>query len=229
MPEVSDADLLAAIQSAIGASVSHNLYTSGSSSDRYEAYVWSLVVRAARRAEARVTYWTRQNQRTQRLYFRKSPGDIYSDALPYTHALLQFPDAPALEVHLGVYVSGASWVSHECDVAVIRHAEAVTCRQERVDPRCSQTPLAIECKCYGDTLNLYLGRAFIGLEKEIAGASTFFVSNSDSESIAAMLTKHKHHWMHDVLPNTDVERDLLGRFHGIFRDYRVASRNRRRR
>src|SRR5215472_13089752 len=92
---------------------------SSKSNDVFEGYIWSLVLQAARAEGAAVRYETRDEMVTQDLCFRTSPGNIFSSAQQYTHAVIDFAGYPALEAHIGIKVAGKSRLLHECDVAVL--------------------------------------------------------------------------------------------------------------
>ena len=131
---------------------------------------------------------------TNKFVFRTSPGYIWSDTHPYTFALIEFPDVEPLEAHVGVRVSGKSGVLHEFDVCVIRRSEAQTSRRERVHPRHSKVLIGVECKFYTSALNLGLARSFIGLGVDMTAKSTFFVTNSSSQSVERLLSARERNW-----------------------------------
>src|SRR5690349_2731779 len=100
--------LWAQIQAALGAIPATNLTATSAGADLYEAYVWSLVLRAAQQEGATVTYKDRGGATPTSFWFRTSPSSIYSNAHPYCHAELQFDGCPILEAHIGIFVSGRS-------------------------------------------------------------------------------------------------------------------------
>lgn len=119
-------------------------------------------------------------------YFRTTPSSIFSTAHDYCHAEIRFPRAPVLEAHIGIYVSGKSRVNHECDVAVIYHDEATTCRTHNVHPRSSKVLMSVECKYYlSSTLGIDLGRSFLGLIDDIYTDGRFFVSTQNTGSVTS--------------------------------------------
>lgn len=188
----------------------HNLSAASDASDIFEAYVFCLVIQAARTEGAIVHY--RDVYGTPNLsafVFRTSPGYIFSTAHPYTHAVIEFPQKPVLEVHVGVRVAGKSDVLHECDVAVIQQVEAETCRQRMVPPRSSKVLIAVECKFYTTPLQLHLARAFIGLTSDLSAQTSVFVTNSSSNTLEKLLTGRKRDWEHNLLPSARVEADKL--------------------
>src|SRR5690348_6633772 len=108
-------DLLNQIKATLTASLPPNLTSSSHGADLYEAYVWSLVIDAARAEGAAVTFSNVLSETTlSRFYFRTAPGNIASVKRPYSHAILEFSNCPKLEAHVGIFVAGKSQVSHEC-------------------------------------------------------------------------------------------------------------------
>ena len=214
--------LMQEIRAALGTSISGSLNSASAAEDLYEAYVWALVLNAARQEGFGVTYSNSKGQPVTQFIFRTSPGSIYSAAQPYTFARLDFPGCPPLEAHVGIYVSGRSQVAHECDVAVVHRSEAMTCRQNMVHPRSSKVLLAVECKFYSANLPIDLARSFLGLTEEIFQADRYFVSNTSSRSVTKMLTSHKRHWETRVSPlDSRIHDRLRGRFETTFKHFKA--------
>src|SRR5689334_9838992 len=170
------------------------------SNDVFEGYIWSLIVQAARNEGADIRYEDVIGNSTTNLCFRTSPGNIFSRAHMYTHAVISFPGHPALESHIGIKVAGKSKLLHECDIAVLYRDEARSCRREYVHPHAHAIVLAAECKYYASTLPLDLGRSFLGLAGEIHKDGRYFISNSTSRSVATLLRHHKLDREIDVVP-----------------------------
>lgn len=168
------ATLLAQIQSTLGPSLSPSLTTASAGSDIFEAYVLSIIIDAAEIEGAAVNFRNVDGSMPTLFKFRTSPGHIWWDALPYTHAEIQFPGVPLLEAHLGVYVTGKSGLIHEADVLVLLSEEANLSRQNQVPPRSKRAVLAAECKFYASNLRLGLARAFVGLCSDLSSRECFF-------------------------------------------------------
>lgn len=198
-------DLLLEIQMALGALVTPSLSTASDASDLFEAYVLALTIEAAKQEGAQIAYRDVFGNSPSRFVFRTSPGYIFSQAKPYTHAVIAFQGKPGLEAHVGVRVVGKSGVLHECDVAVIEQLEAETCRQKQVPPRSSKVLIAVECKFYSTPLQLHLARSFLGLLSDLSAKEALFVTNSSSESVEKLLSARGRDWEHDVTPSAALE------------------------
>ena len=211
------------ITHALGMAASANLSAASTGNDLYEAYVWTLVLEAARRQGATIRLMTRSGKLATSFYFRTSPTSIFSSLHDYCHAELRFPRAPVLEAHVAIYVSGKSKVNHECDVAVLDQDEANTCRGQNVHPRSSKVLLAIECKYYlSSSLGVDLGRSFLGLIDDIYTDGRFFVSTQNAGSVDRLFSRHKKEYEIGLSPLTpDEEVRLRGSFEKIFRNYQA--------
>lgn len=220
------ANLLAEIQYALLPATTPNLTARSQGSDLYEAYIWSIVVMAARAEGAAVEFWNVLGNRVRGNFcFRTAPGHIYSTTHPYSHAVISFPNCPDLEAHTGVYVAGKSGIKHECDVAVLYGDEAFTCRRENVHPRSSQVVLAAECKYFvQSTMGVDLARSFLGLTVEIRQGNRFFVAVSESASVETLFAHHHKNWETGVSP-LDVSKRRFERlqryFERVFRDFKL--------
>ena len=197
------ANLLAEIKQALGAAVVPSLTATTAVDDIYEAYLFSLVIRAAQAEDATVTLACIQGGPPNPFVFRTSPGYLNSSHRNYGYAIIQLPGCPPLEAHLGVRVSGHSTVLHECDVSVLLQSEADVCRSrktELVAPRSHKIVIAVEAKYYTTDLALHLGRGFLGLVRDTSAQNTFFVINRDAPSIERLLAHKGEQWEHRVVP-----------------------------
>jgi hypothetical protein len=201
-------ELFDEIRGGLAIAVDPTLSSYAAASDLFEAYVFTLVLRAAQTEGASVTYRNPKGSVANTFVFRTSPGYIWSTSRPYTYAELNFPQSEALEAHLGVRVAGKSGVLHEFDVCVIRQSEAETARQNQVHPRSAKCIIGVECKFYTTPLMLALARAFIGLGTDVSTRNTIFVTNTKSESVEKLLTARDRQWANRVAPGAtiDVER-----------------------
>jgi hypothetical protein len=187
--------------------------------DLYEAYLFSTVIDAGRRENAVIEYYDGAGNVASQLLFRRSPGVLHGNTA-FTHGVLRFPNREPLEVHVGVRVSGVSHIAHECDIAVLRQAECDRSRHNRLLPRPRGIVLALEAKYYSVPLSLGLGRALLGLDKELYGAPTGIVTNFRSDDILAMILHHAAYANHEVLPGTHEHDSLVHFVAGIFHRYR---------
>lgn len=216
--------MISAITAILGPAISVSPIAASSLNDIFEAYVLTLVIRAARDEGAMVNYINRDGTVATSMLFRTSPGFIYSSAKNYTHAVITFPDKPSLEAHIGVKVAGKSGVLHELDVAVMERAEAENCRRNSVSPRSNKVLVGVECKFYASSLQLHLARGFVGLVNDLSVKSPFFVTNTSSASVEKLLSHRvKHGWEKEISPackNTEVER-LVHAFRACFKNFKA--------
>ncbi|MFD7298897.1 hypothetical protein ACFV9W_36935 [Streptomyces sp. NPDC059897] len=177
-------------------------YTSASQPwDVYEGYLFSLATSTASSLGASVHYRDVDGNTVNSLVFRTSPGQLYSTTHPYTHAVVEFDRAPALEVHLGVQVQGNSGVLHECDVLILPADEAALSRQIRMAPRGNKCLLAIECKYYtASRVGIGHARNFEGLHSDLRTARNLFVSNTGASSVVKYLSARKRGYEREVVP-----------------------------
>lgn len=218
-------DLLTQIGSILGAGVSPSLSTASDTSDIFEAYVFCLVLHAARTEGASVTFRDVFGHVKPPVFiFRTSPGYIFSTTHAYTHAEIVFPFKQPLEAHLGVRISGMSRVLHECDVAVMEQAEAETCRRNQVAPRSHKLLIAVECKFYSTPLKLHLAREFIGLTSDLhSNSDSFFITNSSSDSIERLLSARKRIWENNVKPSQQAQIERArNKFRNVFQIYKAT-------
>jgi len=217
--------LLDEITAAIGSGIATSYGNLSKDNDVFEGYVWSLVVSAARAEGASISYEDVFGTPVHYLTFRTSPGNIYSQKHPYTHARIVFDGCPELEAHIGVYVTGKSRVMHECDVAVIERREALVCRGAGVHPRNNKLLLAVECKFHAGTLALGLARSFLGLADELNKKNCFLVTNATSASVEKMVTYHRNEWETGLdLKDPSIPNNLRSRVARVFRDFKAARR-----
>ena len=216
--------LLSDIKQVLGPSLIPSLTSASAANDIYEAYLFSLLCEAAIAENATVTFRSRAQIIPGTFVFRTSPGYINSTTHDYGYAVIDFPGKPLLEAHVGVRVTGASMVLHECDISVIMHDEAELCRNTiaNVAPRASKVIISVEAKFYDSSLGLHLGRAFLGFTMDVSAFKSFFVINRTSRSIEKLLSHKKRAWEHNIQPQntTDVIR-LRNAFQTAFKDFKA--------
>ena len=219
--------LLAEIRETLGQAVSPSLTTESDISDLYEAYIFSIILQAARREGAEVVLSSIQGIAPSQFVFRTSPGYLNSSRHNYGFAELRFQESPPLEVHAGVRVAGRSNVLHECDVSVLDGTEAQLCRNspQALAPRSSRIRIMVEAKYYMTPLALQLGRAFLGLVQDLSSKNSFFVFNREAESIERLLAHRNRQWDHHIVPANEVPVERLrSAFQVALKDYRARTR-----
>jgi hypothetical protein len=202
----SKASLLKSLRMRLGQQVTPSFSAAIEGGDLYEAYIFSIVIRAAINEGAdptqagSISFRDPQDNITTELRFRRSPGQIYAATQPYTHAVIEFAGKPQLEVHVGIKAIGRLKVPRECDIAVLYRDKAIACRTQRRIPKASEIVLAIECK-HVESLDLDAASEFLGLASDLrVKEEWFFVSSSSSEGVATMLANDRKQWHHNVLP-----------------------------
>lgn len=216
--------LLAEIRATLGAAVAPNLTTASAGCDLFEAYIWSIIIEAARNEGAAVSYENSDCSIPGIFTFRTGPGRIYmsTPSSPvYTHAVLAFPDKRVVEAHLGIYVSGYSQVQHECDTAVLLRDEATRCRQEKRNPRHTKLIIATECKFYSTNLGVDLARSFFGLITDVRGGDRRFVSNWTSAPVQQFFGRRAELDLEVSPSNARQVAGLRGAFERTFRSFKA--------
>lgn len=191
--------------------------------DLYEAYLFGLVLEAAKIAGYLVELRDGSGAARQ-LHLRRSPGRIFSTGAPgalFTHARLTVGNRPPLEVHTGVRFVGRSRVLHEADVLVIPEKDANRCRAVGVDPQSKAAFLVIEAKYWTKAVKLGTGREFLGLRRDSsAKAQAFVCTVAKSSAIALLAGSPGVEYDDGVLPALAGEQSLRSYVHRLLRDYR---------
>src|SRR5687767_600110 len=116
-------DLLGAVDGDLGEAVTASTQNSYALDDLFEAFLFGLVLRAARTIDVNAVSWSNLVGNGQdEVRLRAGPGEIYSPH--FSFATLAFHGAPVFELHHGVRVRGVSGVAHECDVALLHAGRA---------------------------------------------------------------------------------------------------------
>lgn len=127
----------------------------------YEAYVFGLCLRSVR--ELGVTPILRGIAGTPDPFiFRGAPGQIHSRLRNFGYAEFRL-NGYDFEIHSGIEFKGASGMTHELDVCIMRGDAAVQCRRQPDDPPPASLVAGWECKFYAGNLKKGLGREFVGL------------------------------------------------------------------
>lgn len=192
---MATASLLPTIQSALGSAATLGYNSASAAHDVYEAYVLALLLEAASNEG-----WTSDlrdglDNPTTHAVFRLGPGRLPSAG--FTHIKLIKAGKVDLEAHIGVKVRGASSITHEFDLLLIRAADADACRLANRDPHYSEVVGHSEAKFYGTNLSLPIGRAVVGLAVDChltaqnhSNGRSVLVTNQNGRSVETLV----HHY-----------------------------------
>jgi len=193
----------AALQSLSGA------YASGATeADLYEASLFAVGVQAAKDAHATVLVTRDGVAAAPELHFRRAPGNLWAG--DFTYARCSFPGSQKeLEVHLGVYVAGASGVAHECDVALLDREEAERSRAGFIHPRARGLIGALEAKHYVASPGIGVGRSFLGLAAELGNPKCALAFPAKgSASLDRLLARRPCECFDEIVPTSAAAKRL---------------------
>ena len=156
----------------------------------FEAYVFSLVIKAVKQANGNVLIMgINSGVNPNPIVFRGSPGHMSSRAQNFAYAECML-NSKEFEIHLGVQYIGTSNALHEVDVSIFDHDRADQIRAEGILPSTRNLRAAIECKFYDSNLGVTLGRTFVGLVSDLGGLKIkSFASNGRSSGLADYFSK----------------------------------------
>jgi hypothetical protein len=143
--------------------------------------------------------------------FRMGPGTLAAPSSMPGFILINYAGRQ-YELHTDLRVGGKSKVLHELDVCIIDRQEAQQCRQNNKDPKVSCVKLLAECKFYGDTIPLHLGREYLGLCNEFnpTKRGKTLVTNVENPEIKLLLKKHNCTGNPMVAPMSPVTPGFIG-------------------
>ncbi len=156
----------------------------------YEIFVVSCLMRALKNMGAQLEARDKNDKATRDLQFRLGPGDIYSPSSTPGFIYVAYKGRE-YEIQNGIRVCGRSSVQHELDVSLIDRVTAMRCRQKREDPRATDILFVAECKFYGSTLDLALGREYLGLSNEFSLRVKTMISNVSNTEVAKLIRGHQ--------------------------------------
>ena len=165
----------------------------------YEAYVFALCLRAVR--ELGVTPFLRGAQGLPNPFiFRGGPGQIHSTSRNYGYAVFHLKGS-TFEIHAGVEFRGASGMTHELDVCIMRGEDANKCRAQPDDPPSASLIGGWECKFYAGPLEKDSGRAFVGLMDDMGSnvRMSGFCSNSEHQQLREYFRPRRRPFPHFLL------------------------------
>ena len=157
----------------------------------FEIFVFTCALRALK--ELGATFEVRDNtdKKTGKLVFRLGPGTLSAPASAPGFVLVKY-QKDEYELQTNLRVSGRSSVLHELDVCLLSRKETQRCRSSGTDPKSNSAKLLLECKYYGDSIPLNLGREYLGLSSEFSGRVKTFVYNLDNNpSIQSLISTHR--------------------------------------
>lgn len=176
--------LLDALTKALGQGISlHSRFQQTAEDNLYEAYLFGLIIMAAREVGYQVTFRDSADNPATELLLRSAPGYLYNGMAatrprrPFTHALLDPKNGQAaLEVHVGVNCSGASGAGHEADVMVIASTTARNCVAGGSHPSGADVLIHLEAKCYAKNVDIGVGRQFVGMACDLTTRFSLLVA-----------------------------------------------------
>jgi hypothetical protein len=159
--------LLAEFDHDLGSAVSASVHNSQAVDNLYEAYLYGMVLRAARAIDSDAVRWHNLvGPKGDEVRLRGGPGEVYSPN--FSFATLRFNGETVFEVHQGVKILGESGVAHECDIAALHAGRGAWRRARKERPRPTDMFFAVEAKAYQATrLGLGIGRAVVGLRADL--------------------------------------------------------------
>lgn len=215
--------ILQQVSNKLSGAINPNFNTAVEQSDIFDVYLFSILLKAIANEGGDIYYKDVFDHHPTSLVFRKTPGKIHGNIHPYTHAMVEFPKKPPLEVHINVKVQGRAGVLHESNVLVLYQKEANLCRLLNREPRHSQVIIAIKSQYSTSPLKLEIAGSFIGLASDIRyEGGSYFISNSSSDSVAKLLTTARKKWEQNIVPGAtnDVNR-LMYSLQTIFKDFKA--------
>ncbi|MEG3861807.1 hypothetical protein [Microcoleus sp. herbarium12] len=214
------------IKSKLKSSIDPDFNKAAEQASIFDAYLFTILLKAVANEGGTVYYNNVVDDETPKyLTFRKTAGKIHGNAHPYTHAVVEFPNKPALEIHLGVKVQGRAGVLHNCNLLILYQKEANICRLLEREPRHSQVILAVKSEYSTSELQLETAGAFIGLASDIRyEGGSYFISNSYSQPTAKLLTTARKKWELNIFPRaTNNVHRLMYSFQTIFKDFQARN------
>jgi hypothetical protein len=207
-----NAQLRTELQSALNSiGATAPIFLSSAGPDRlFEGFVLSCLIRALKEIGALMQVRDGRGKPSNSLNLRRAPGQIYNNPPDIGFILVSFKNS-LYEIHTDLRVAGTSKVLHELDICILDRTHADSCRMQAVDPNGSKVRFLCECKCYGKTLPLRIGREFLGLCTEFHARAKTIASNSDNSSIFDLARSHDRITQFTLYPGQKVKiRSFVG-------------------
>lgn len=166
----------------------------------FEIFAWSCTLRALRDIGATLSARNCVDQPTSTLDFRLAPGLIYNPASAPGFVLANY-HGKEYEVQNGLRVLGSSKVLHELDICILNRAHAQRCRRASIDPDSGAVRFLAECKFYGDSLPLSIGREYLGLSSEFSIRVKTLAANQTSPEVHTLVKRHRGTTHFDLTPS----------------------------
>lgn len=187
------ADLRTAVETLLGfPAMSSVLQLNSNTRERaFEAYVFSLLVKAVRQAGGTVAlHGVTSGANPNPAVFRGAPGYMGSRAQDFCFARCDL-HGKEFEIHVDVIYVGSSGATHEVDVSIYDRSAADTVRRSPgLQPGTRSLRAAFECKFYDSNLGTALGRAFVGLISDCGQLKAKkFVTNGQNQGLARYFSK----------------------------------------
>jgi hypothetical protein len=217
--------LIQDIKTQLEQTLSPEIKTQRQTANLFKFYILNIVIQAARNEGALVYFKDVLKREPEGLTFRHKAGQIYDMTQPYTHGVIEFENKPPLEIHLGVKVHGRLRMLYDCDICILYKMEAESCRENQREPRASRILIAVDCHHYTTPLKLEFAQAFLAFSSELRVAGKcYFVSNSESETVAKLLASRKRKWETGITPDqTNNVNRLMYEFQNTFKDFKAKN------
>jgi len=176
----------------------------------YEAYIFSLCVRAVQQAGGAVVMTgIRTGLNPSVLVFRGAPGAMSSRDQDFCYAKCTLGNEQ-FEIHVDVEYQGQSNAPHEIDVSICESTHCQNVRDTRRLPRTRKNLIMLfECKFYSDSPGVSLARTFVGLRSDCTSYQlSGFVSNRTSKGIRDYLSQQRRPKPFTPLP-VDIDSEEL--------------------
>jgi hypothetical protein len=147
--------------------------------------------------------------RSRDFILKKKACDLAPAAGKYAHVRIQIGNQ-VFELHNDILTNGCSGPASELDVVVLDANVCDRIRQAGNGKPCYEdVVLLIEAKCYSGTLDLKIGREFLGLYQDFKRPrASYLVTSAQNPRIYDLLRKHKRTKKCGFYQNLDMPRSI---------------------